>query len=79
MRTCNGFTCRRLEKISFPFGGKIYTDGIKFCKTCGVFMKIDGYRCTCCKSNVRSKSHAKKWKKPFPSSITESLASCIFS
>jgi len=62
MRTCNGFTCRRLDRVSFQFGGKIYTDGVKFCKTCGVFMKIDGYRCPCCKSNVRSKSHAKKWR-----------------
>ena len=25
-------------------------------------MKIDDYRCPCCKSNVRSKSHVKRWK-----------------
>lgn len=62
MRCCNGFTCRRLDRISFGFGGKIYTDGVKFCKTCGVFMKIDDYRCPCCKSNVRNKSHVKRWK-----------------
>lgn len=62
MRLCNGFTCRRLDRVSFEFGGKIYTDGVKFCKTCDVFMKIDGYRCPCCKSNVRCKSHVKKWK-----------------
>lgn len=62
MRICNGFTCRQLDRVSFQFGGKIYTDGVKFCKTCSVFMKIDGYRCPCCKSNVRCKSHVKRWK-----------------
>jgi len=60
MRECNGNTCLKFEKISYDFGGKIYTDGVKFCKTCRTFMKIDGYRCPCCKSNVRSKSHVKR-------------------
>jgi len=62
MRECNGNTCLKFDKISYDFGGKIYSDGVKFCKTCGVFMKIDSYRCPCCKSNVRSKSHVKRWK-----------------
>ena len=62
MRSCDGYTCRCISKISFGFGGKIYSDGVKFCKTCNRFMKIDGYRCPCCKSNVRSKSHVKRCK-----------------
>jgi len=62
MRTCNGFTCRLLDRVSFGFRKNIYTDGVKFCKTCSTFMRIDGYRCPCCKSNVRSKSHVKRWK-----------------
>jgi len=62
MRSCNSFTCRRMPRISFGFGAKIYQNGVKFCKTCDVLMKIDGHRCPCCKSNVRSKSHSKKWK-----------------
>ena len=61
MRFCNGFTCLRMDKVSFEFGGKIYRDGIKFCKTCDTFMKIYEYRCPCCKSNLRSKSHVKKY------------------
>ena len=62
MRSCNGFTCSRLERVSFEFGGKIYRNGVKYCSTCSIFMKIDGYRCPCCQSNLRSKSHTRKWK-----------------
>ena len=62
MRSCNGFTCSRLERVSFGFGGKIYQNGVKYCSTCSVFMKTNGYRCQCCKSNLRSKSHTKRWK-----------------
>lgn len=62
MRECKDF-CRQLDRISFGFGGKIYTDKIKFCSTCCKHMKIDGYRCKCCGSQVRCKSHARRWKK----------------
>lgn len=62
MRSCDNFTCTRLEKVSFGFGGKIYTDGVKFCKTCHRYLKIDGYRCPCCRSSVRTKSHTKRWR-----------------
>ncbi len=62
MRECNGFTCNRLERVSFGFGKKIYADGVKYCKTCSRLMKIEGYRCPCCKSSVRSKSHTKRYR-----------------
>ncbi len=62
MRSCNGFTCNRLETVSFGFGKKIYTENVRFCKTCNRFMKIEGYRCPCCKSSVRSKPHTKRWR-----------------
>lgn len=62
MRSCNGFTCNRLDRVSFGFGGKIYTDDVKFCKICHRYLKIESYRCPCCKSNVRSKSHTKRWR-----------------
>ena len=75
MRSCNGFTCRRLDRISFGFGKKIYQNGIKYCSTCGVFMKIDGYYCPCCKSSVRTKSHTKKWKANVSSYLTENIDS----
>ena len=63
MRSCNGYTCRQLPNISFDFGKKIYENNIKFCKACDKFMKITVYRCPCCKSNLRCKSHCSKWRK----------------
>ena len=61
MRECKN-TCLHFENVSFDFGGKIYRNGVKYCKLCNRFMKIEGNRCTCCKSNLRFKSHAKKWR-----------------
>lgn len=61
MRECKN-TCLYLEKISFDFGGKIYQNEVKYCSLCSRFMKNTGYRCTCCKSNLRCKSHTKKWR-----------------
>ena len=61
MRECKEM-CLRSDRISFGFGGKIYQSGIKYCATCNMFMKTDEYRCLCCKSNLRCKSHTKKWK-----------------
>jgi len=62
MRSCDGFTCSRLTRVSFDYGGKIYQNGVKYCKTCSKFLRLNSYRCPCCKSNVRSKSHTKKWR-----------------
>ena len=63
MRACNGYTCVHGLKYRLDeFGGKIYKYGVKFCSVCGVFLKVVGHRCPCCKSNLRTKSHTKKWK-----------------
>ena len=61
MRECKN-VCLQFDSVSFDFGGKIYQNGIRYCKTCNRFMNNTGYRCTCCKSNLRSKSHTKQWK-----------------
>ncbi len=61
MRECKG-VCSSFDRVSFGFGEKIYRSGVKYCTTCGCFIELDGYRCLCCKSNVRSKSHTKKWR-----------------
>ncbi len=61
MRECKNI-CTRFESISFNFGGKIYQNSVKYCKTCSRFMNNDGYRCVCCKSNLRCKSHRRQWK-----------------
>ena len=61
MRECKNI-CLQFKDISFNFGEKIYQNGIKYCSLCNKFMQNDGYRCLCCKSNLRSKSHAKQWR-----------------
>lgn len=70
MRECKDI-CRRLDRVSFGFGGKRYQGGNKFCSTCGEFIKIDGYRCPCCKGGARSRSHTRKWKTNVSSCLTE--------
>jgi len=32
------------------------------CYACSTLIKTSQYRCNCCKSNLRTKSHVKKWK-----------------
>jgi len=61
MRECKG-VCSRFERVSFGFGQKIYRSGVKYCSMCSTMIEINQYRCPCCKSNLRSKSHTKKWK-----------------
>jgi hypothetical protein len=56
---CNGVCCRE-QKISIVIGKPIYRNGIKFCKRCNRFMRIESYRCPCCKGNVRCKSNRYK-------------------
>ena len=62
MRECKN-TCLQFESISFDFGGKIYQNDVKYCKTCNRFMNNTECRCICCKSNLRCKSHRRQWKK----------------
>jgi predicted amidophosphoribosyltransferase len=56
---CKGL-CSREDTIPIVFGQPLYQEGIKFCKRCDKFMKLDGYRCPCCKGNARSRSHRYK-------------------
>ena len=56
---CKGLCCRE-ETNPIVVGKAIYRNGTKFCKRCDTFMRIDSYRCPCCKGNVRCKSHQYK-------------------
>lgn len=62
MRECKDI-CRLFDRISFGFGGKRYQGENKFCSVCGKFLKINGYKCGCCGTQVRCNSHTKRWKK----------------
>ncbi|MEW5840441.1 MAG: hypothetical protein AB1753_05495 [Thermoproteota archaeon] len=50
---CRGI-CTRHETTG---GGKrsAYGQGYKRCSSCGVFIKVEGMRCPCCKLPLRSK------------------------
>jgi len=61
MRECKDI-CIRLEKATFEFGKKLYQNGIKYCSICCIRINFNGYRCVCCGTNLRSKSHTKRWK-----------------
>jgi len=60
-RHCDGYTCSEYA-IVIVVGEKIYQNGTKYCKTCECYLDLEGYRCPCCKSNVRTKSHVKQWR-----------------
>ena len=60
-RYCDGYTCGEY-RISIVVGNRIYQNGIKYCKVCEQYLEIEGFRCPCCKSNVRCKPHSKKWR-----------------
>ena len=61
MRFCKD-ECRKFKPISIIIGEKIYKGNVKFCKVCDIRLELVGFRCPCCKSNVRCKSHCMKWK-----------------
>jgi len=60
-RYCDGYTCNEY-RIRIIVGKRIYQNGVKYCKVCDSFLGIESYRCPCCKSIVRTKSHSKKWR-----------------
>ena len=31
-----------------------YKDGLKYCKECEKFIKVEGYRCYCCNGKIRT-------------------------
>ena len=55
-RECKGICHRPQYKIELVVGKKIYSDDVRFCKTCDRYLKLKLYRCPCCKSCVRTKS-----------------------
>ncbi len=63
-RHCDSYTCSKY-RVTVIVGKRIYQNGVKYCKLCDVYLEISGYRCPCCKSNVRTKSHSKQWRERF--------------
>ncbi|MBT6646058.1 MAG: hypothetical protein HOB51_00860 [Thaumarchaeota archaeon] len=60
---CKGLCCREesAHKSSF-WKSDFYRQGVKYCRLCSRFMKIDSVWCPCCKNRVSSKSRRYKKK-----------------
>ena len=59
--------CTKMKKVGKvgqgqigKVNGKIYTDNVKLCRTCGRFMYLDVFRCPCCNQKVTNKSRRYK-------------------
>ncbi len=55
---CKGF-CDDFKGEKIPNGSK-YGYGQKRCSLCGIFMTVDGVRCPCCSSLLRTKARSKR-------------------
>jgi hypothetical protein len=61
---CKGVCCRE-EESAFKLGfGKanVYRNGVKYCRTCSRYMKLNSIQCPCCKNMTKSKSRRYKRK-----------------
>lgn len=61
VRYCKGL-CNREECAMIIVGKAIYREGVKRCRLCEKYMKLDSIRCPCCNSQMKAKSrryHAK--------------------
>jgi len=59
---CKGL-CWREEESVFKLGfgnGNVYRQGVKYCRTCSRYMKLDSIQCPCCKQRTSSKSRRYK-------------------
>lgn len=61
VRYCKGL-CDREEHVVITVGKIIYRDGVKRCRLCEKYMKLDSIRCPCCNSQMKPKSRRYKTK-----------------
>ena len=62
-QTCIGL-CERLKTVSVKNGLR-YSSGQKRCSLCAHYFYIDGCRCPCCKTRLRSKPRSRHKNKNF--------------
>ena len=55
---CKGICCKgyEIQRVGRAF----YSNGGKYCRPCGRFMKLDSVRCPCCKQKVSGKTRRPK-------------------
>ena len=62
--SCKG-VCNRIDtphRESFT-EKRFYREGMKYCRTCSIFILYDGVWCPCCNQRVSSKSKASRYRK----------------
>jgi predicted amidophosphoribosyltransferase len=59
---CKGLCERESTYRKTKFSGDYYRNGIKYCRTCTRWLRIDTIQCPCCKNRVSSKSRRYKRK-----------------
>jgi len=59
---CKGLCDREATYRKTEFGGDFYRNGIKYCRACGRWLRVDSIQCPCCKNRVSSKSRKYKRK-----------------
>ena len=55
VRYCKGL-CEREECAAITVGKDIYREGVKRCRLCDKYMRLDSIRCPCCNSQMKTKS-----------------------
>jgi hypothetical protein len=59
---CKGLCCREATYRKTTFSGNYYRHGIKYCRSCSRWLRIETIQCPCCKNRVSSKSRKYKRK-----------------
>ena len=59
---CKGLCCREDIPVKAKFSGNHYRQGVKYCRTCSRWMRIDTIQCPCCKNMTSSKCR-NNWRK----------------
>jgi hypothetical protein len=62
VRYCKGL-CNREEWVMIIVGKDIYREGVKRCRLCEKYMRLDSIRCPCCSSMMKTKSRRYRVKK----------------
>lgn len=58
--SCRGI-CKKYKATGSFYGGR-YNAGQKRCQICEIFIICDGFRCPCCRHQVRTKPRNKELK-----------------
>ena len=61
---CNGI-CDRHKPFNPPRMGSRYKLGYKRCTVCDIFLEVEGYRCPCCHTILRTHYRQSEYKRRY--------------